>query len=202
MQLVGTEVDGVPIRIVIVVHLAAQLNVLCESHPIGVFADDVTGMDLGIVIPLIDVNLDRVGLALLTGVIGLSACGRVIATLLEPVVQPQLLLDEWLPRIILVVVASGNAGTDTGPDGRTGRVANCGAGVRVCERHAHGRKTVEVWSQGLLVALGRVLVEVSHPIVQIVNGDHQNVGLVGKGRCGPTGDGQEKKRHRHGGRGE
>ena len=86
VELVGAEIDGVPIRIVIVVHLAAQLNVLCKAHPIGVLANDVTGMDLGIVIPLIDVNLDRVGLALLTGVVGLSACGRVVATLLEPVV--------------------------------------------------------------------------------------------------------------------
>lgn len=86
MQLVGTKVDGMPIRIVIIINLAAQLNVVGKAHPIGVLANDVTGMDLGIVIPLIDVNLDRVGLALLTGVVGLSARSCVVATLLKPVV--------------------------------------------------------------------------------------------------------------------
>ena len=52
--------------------------------------------------------------------------------------------------------------------------------MSVGEGHAHGRETVEVGREGLLVALGRVLVKVSDPVVQIINGDHQNVGLIGK----------------------
>ena len=93
----------------------------------------------------------------------------------------------------LVVVAAGDAGSDSGPDGRARRVADGRAGVGVGEGHAHGRDAVEIGSEGLLVALGRVLVKISHPVVQVVDGDHEDVGLVGEGRCGPGKDGDEEK---------
>ena len=165
VQLLGAEVAGVPIRIVVLSHFAAQIYVLSKAHPIGVLFHDVAGVDLGIVVPLVGVNFHVVLPPLLAGVVGLAAGGGVVAALLEPVVHPQPLLDEGLPRVVLVFVTAGDAGPDAGPDGRARRVADGRAGVGVGEGHAHGRDAVEIGSEGLLVALGRVLVEVSHLLV-------------------------------------
>ena len=187
-----------PIRIVVVPHPAAQLNVLRKSHPIGVLLHDVADLDLWIVVPLVGVHLDVALRALLAGVVGLAAGGGVVAALLEPVVHPELLLDEGLPGVVLVVVAAGDSGPDSRPDGRARRVADGRAGMGVGEGHAHGRDAVEIGSEGLLVALGSVLVNIAYPVVKVVDGDHQDVGLIGEGRCDPGKDGNEEKQERCG----
>ena len=38
----------------------------------------------------------------------------------------------------------------------------------------------------------------TYPVIQVVNRDHQDVGLVGEGRCGPDKDGQEEQEERCG----
>jgi hypothetical protein len=92
----------------------------------------------------------------------------------------------WFPPLLVVIDACGG-GQEAAEDGDAAGTTDRGGTVGVCERGAAGSKAIEVWG----VNLAGIAAEVADPVVEIVDGEEEDVGGLGGSKV-PEARGEEQ----------